>query len=115
MALTLEATLVIPITMALTISIFSASVRLYERIECDAGIESRSFMYALENHDLWSCKVNESSVSANGKDSWSKMISVNPVREKNIIMLAMDTASMIKETIPVLKEMEALILNNENK
>ena len=107
MALTLEATLVIPLTMALTIGMISASIRLYDNIEKDSTMESFSFHYALDTKDIWSCRTNEK------KTTWSKMIAVNPVREKNALSLAADIIDEIKDFIPIFRKMEGKAFESE--
>ena len=106
MALTLEATLVIPMTMTIMIGVLSASIVLYDRIETDARVEARSFLYAQEHREIWSCDVDEHSEYDQSGIAWSKRISVNPVREKDLLMLLVDTISEIKDLIPLLNEME---------
>jgi len=129
MALTLEAALVIPLTMAITAGILSFSIQLYEQTADNACMEAQSFLYSSTNKSLWSCVVNEHSAYRNrnsSKDyfnnnrnknniSWSKMIAVNPVKERNILTLLMDTASGVKEIIPVFNEMEGLFISNEKQ
>ncbi len=106
MALTLEATLVIPMTMTIMIGILSASIVLYNRIETDSQIEARSFLYAKDHREIWSCVVEEQSEYSQGSMIWSKRISVNPVREKNLLMFLIDTISEMKDLIPLLNELE---------
>lgn len=113
MALTLEATLVIPVTMAITIGVLSASIRLYDRIAVDAGMESGSFLYSMDNKEIWSCKVNDVSSYGSKGPSWSKMISVNPVREKSLLNYILDTISEIKDIAPIFKEMEGLFFDDQ--
>jgi len=107
MALTLEATLVIPLTMAIMVGTISASVQLYSDIEADSAMESGSFLYTRDTKDFWSCKINENNTS------WSKMIAVNPVREKDCLSLAVDIVKEIKDFIPIFHEMERMIFEDE--
>ena len=107
MALTLEATLVIPLTMAFTIGMISASIRLYDNVEKDSSMESFSFHYALDSKDIWSCRTNEK------ESTWSKMIAVNPIREKNYLSLAADVIDEIKDFIPIFREMEEKAFERE--
>lgn len=104
MALTLEAALVVPLTMALTIGMLYSSICLYERTAADARIESTSLYYSVHNEKSWSCTVQKDFKC----QTWSKMISVNPVRIKNILSAVYDTIGGIKEIIPAFREMEAL-------
>lgn len=112
MAATLEATLVIPITMAITIGLLSASIHLYGRIKKDAGVEAHSFLYAMEHHEIWSCEVEETGNTYLGEISWSKRISVNPIKEKNLMIYIFDTVREIKEILPVFDEMEGLFFDH---
>jgi hypothetical protein len=113
MAATLEATLVIPITMAVTIGLLSASIYLYGRIERDAGVEADSFLYAMEHQEMWSCEVKESASKDFNGTFWSKRIAVNPIKEKNLLMYIYDTVREIKEILPIAREMEGLFFDEE--
>lgn len=106
MAFTLEAAIVIPVTMGLTVAMISLSVHLYRQIETESHMESESLVYPIENNDLWSCRIEEN--KANG--TWSKKISVNPVKAKETIDFAIDTAVELKELFPLLDGMEGIAL-----
>jgi hypothetical protein len=93
--------------MAFTIGLISASIRLYEHIEKDSAVESVSFHYALDSKDIWSCRINDS------HSSWSKMIAINPIREKNCLSLAVDIVEEIKDFIPIFREMEGKVFESE--
>ena len=125
MAFTLEATLVVPLTMAITVGLISASINFYGTIENDAVLESESFIYARDNKELWSCKVRDNSIEYDnnrvnidnrnivGDLGWSKMIAINPIKEKMIMSYAFDTFNAIEGYIPLLKEMEGLFFENK--
>lgn len=108
MAFTLEAAIVIPVTMFLTIGIISSSIDLYGRIETESRIESESMWYVMQNDDIWSCRMNDEE-----KSGCSKMISVNPVKAKSFFEFVIDSAVGIREFIPVFKEMEALFFEDK--
>jgi len=145
MAFTLEATIVVPITMAITVGILATSINLYYRIEMESKIEQVSLIYPIENDELWSCKVNDysnnniqiqeniidnrnyilnfknnninmpdkkmnSSDNKTSQQIWSKMISVNPIKEKMFLDLLIDSIDTMKQYLPMLKEMESLFL-----
>lgn len=110
MAFTLEAAIVIPVTMFLTVSILTSSINLYEKIETESYIESESLWYAIENDDIWSCRINNTRNS-----EWSKMIAVNPVKIKSLLEFVIDTTGEVKGIFPVLKEMEALFFENKQQ
>ncbi len=108
MALTLEAAIVIPVTMVIAVSIMVSSVKLYTNIEMESSIESESMLRPKNNTELWSCEIK----TGDGTIGWSKMISVNPVKEKMILDFVYDTVGMIKEMIPVFNKMEDLIFES---
>ncbi len=110
MAFTLEATLVIPLSLAITIGVISESVKLYDKIQIDARMESNSVYYPLKNKELWSCRI----LDKNGNSEWTEMIAVNPVKEKMIIDFTIDTCSNIKDLIPVFKNMEDIFKKSSN-
>lgn len=106
MAFTLEAAIVIPVTMGLTVSMISLSVKLYRQIETESHAESVSLVYPIENNDLWSCEAEENLINK----TWSKKISVNPVKVKETIDFAIDTAAELKDLFPLLDGMEGIAL-----
>ncbi|MHB1484790.1 MAG: hypothetical protein ACYCYI_09025 [Saccharofermentanales bacterium] len=110
MAFTLEAAIVIPVTMFITVTILTSSIDLYQKIENDSFIESKSLVYNMENEEIWSCKMNGIAGS-----QWSKMIAVNPVKIKSFLEFIVDTAVEASRMIPAFDEMEALFFADEKQ
>jgi hypothetical protein len=111
MGFTLEAIIIIPLTMTITIGILNSTAQLYKRIETDSVSESKSVYYTMQNREIWSTKE---SVSNKGY-SWSKSTAVNPVKIKQTVELIIDTTKLIGDSIPLLKDIKGAVLNDIKK
>lgn len=111
MAFTLEAVIVVPLTAAITLGIINTTAHFYKQIEMDSALESEMIYYTVQNHEIWSTKVEESGNAS----SWSKSTAVNPVKIKQTVELVIDTTSIIGDEIPVLKEIKGAILSGNQK
>ncbi|MHB1452549.1 MAG: hypothetical protein ACYCYM_01145 [Saccharofermentanales bacterium] len=99
MALTLEATIVLPLTAAITLGILSAGIYLAGQVRTDIQAECRSILESSENREIFEAKI-----LINAKENiWSKSISVNPVKMKQTIGFMMDTYGYLDEYIPFIR------------
>lgn len=96
MALTLEATIVLPLTAAITLGIISAGIHLTDRVCDDIHAEYRSILEMTENGEIFETKT----FIDNRENIWCRSVSVNPVKIKQTIGFLLDTYGYLEEYIP---------------
>lgn len=109
MALTLEATIVLPLTAAITLGILSAGIHLAGQVCDDIHTEYRSILEATENGEIFETKTF---IDAR-ENIWSRSVSVNPVKIKQTIGFMMDTYGYLEEYIPFISSIGGNPYDNE--
>jgi hypothetical protein len=99
MALTLEATIVIPIAVVLTVGVLHAGIRMYDRSSMDIRTEYRSLLRSSGHHGMFSVDME------NGTERipWSKSIAIDPVRIRETVGWIRDTGRLLEDHIPFLR------------
>ncbi|MHB8963751.1 MAG: hypothetical protein ACYC5K_11425 [Saccharofermentanales bacterium] len=101
MALTIEATIVLPLTAAITLGIISSGITISRNACTDIHHEYLSLLGSADNSEMFEAKI----VAEPEADIWSKSISVNPVRIKQTIGLMMDTYGYLEDFFPFISRL----------